>query len=250
MPACWKHLDQHQRRDVAALIGSFYDQSKADCSKEPLALPNIKNLLNLGYVKLDDLEKFHAYYLATQGDDSVFVEPHFIDSSADDTPKVEDGSVLLDKHEGFALNPKKLIKEFQQKPSDPKAQGNLFRHYTNHTATAHCVASAIEKNNGRLIDLEPTHGLNVEVSELQWSLLNPTSRGIIFIDMINQAKRERVKKKEAKRNQCFMTGDTNSYSRILKDEKSMELVVDYKLHGRGDDNVECGERCECHVVGI
>ena len=35
MPACWDHLYEQQRRDVAALIGSFYDESKADCSKEP-----------------------------------------------------------------------------------------------------------------------------------------------------------------------------------------------------------------------
>ena len=33
MPVCWNHLDEQQRCDVAALIGSFYDESKADCSK-------------------------------------------------------------------------------------------------------------------------------------------------------------------------------------------------------------------------
>ena len=100
-----------------------------------------QEVLNIGYVKLDDLAKFRVAYLATQGDDYVFVEPPFIDSSADDTPKVEDDCVLLYKHDGFALKPKKLIKEFQQKPGDPKFQGNLFRHYTNNTATAHCDAS-------------------------------------------------------------------------------------------------------------
>ena len=30
MPACWKHLEEQQRRNVAALIGLFYDESKAD----------------------------------------------------------------------------------------------------------------------------------------------------------------------------------------------------------------------------
>ena len=33
MPACWKHLDEQKSRDVAAPIGSFYDESKADFSK-------------------------------------------------------------------------------------------------------------------------------------------------------------------------------------------------------------------------
>ena len=60
MPECWKNLDKEQRRDVAAFIGSFYDDSKADCSKEPQKLPNIKKFLNLGYVKLYDLAKFRA----------------------------------------------------------------------------------------------------------------------------------------------------------------------------------------------
>ena len=184
MPVCWKHLDDQKHRYVAALIGLFYYESKDDCSKEPWALLNIKKFLNYGYVKLYDLAKFRAAYLATQGNDSVFVEPNLIDISSDDNPKVEYGSVLLDNHDGFALNPKKLINQFQQNPGDPKSQGNIFCHYTNHTATVHCVASAIEKKNGRLIDIEPTAGLNVEVSELQLSLLNPTSRDIIVSDIV------------------------------------------------------------------
>ena len=138
------------------LLVRFMMSPRLISRKEPWALPNIKKFFNLGYVKLGDLAKFCAAYLETQGDDSVFVEPTFIDSSADDTPKVEDDSVLLDKHYGFALNPKKLIKEFQQKPGDPKAQSNLFHHYTNHTYTANCVLSGTEKNNGRLIDLDTT----------------------------------------------------------------------------------------------
>ena len=193
MIVCWNHLDEHQRRDVASLIGWFYDESKANLLKEPWALPNIKKFLNFEYVKLDDLAKLCAAYLATWGDDSVFVEPPFIDISADDTPKVEDNDVLLNKHNGFTLNPKKLIKEFQHNPSNPKAQGNLFRHYTNYTSTAYCVASAIEKKNGHLIDIDPTAGLNVEVSDLQQSLINPTSRDTIVSDIIDQVKRRKGK---------------------------------------------------------
>ena len=63
-------------------------------------------------MKLDDLAKLRAAYLSTQGDDYVFVEPPCIDSSDDDTPKVEDECVLLNEHGGFELKPKKLIIEF------------------------------------------------------------------------------------------------------------------------------------------
>ena len=201
MPACLKHLYEQQCRDVAALIGLFYEESKANCSKEPWALSNIKKFLNLGYVNLDDLVKFCVAYLATQRGDYVFVEPSFIDSSDGDTPKVEDDSILLDKHDGFALKPEKLINQFQQNPGNPKAQGNIFRHFTKHTATAHCVASDTEKKNGYLIDIDPTAGLNVEVSEIQRSLPNPTSQDMIISDIIDQAKGKRAKKKEAKQKQ-------------------------------------------------
>ena len=140
-------------------------------------------------MKLDELAKLRADYLATRGNDSVFVEPPLIGSSADDTPKVEDNAALLDKHGGFALKRKKIIKDFQHNTGNPKAQGNIFRHYTNYTATAQCVASVIEKNNYCLIYFDPKTGLNVEVSELQRILLNPTSQDMIVSDIINQAKR-------------------------------------------------------------
>ena len=85
----------------------------------------------------------------------------------------------------------------------------------------------IEKKNGRLIDLEPAAGLNVELYELQRSLLNPTSQDMIGSDIIDQAKGEKAKNEEAKQKWCFMTGNTNRYSWILNDEKSIELIVDY-----------------------
>ena len=56
----------------------------------------------------------------------------------------------------------------------------------------------LKKKNGRLIDLDPKAGLNVEVSELQRSLVNPTYRDMIFSDITDQEKVERSKKKEVK----------------------------------------------------
>ena len=71
-------MEEPQHREVATLLGSFYDESCGECNKEPWSIPNLKKYLNLGYVKLDDLPKFRAVYFLTLGDDSVFVEPsHF-----------------------------------------------------------------------------------------------------------------------------------------------------------------------------
>ena len=65
MPACWKNFYEPQHREVATLLGSFYDESRGDRNKEPWLISNLKTYLNLGYVKLDDLHKVHSDYLAT-----------------------------------------------------------------------------------------------------------------------------------------------------------------------------------------
>ena len=79
MPACWKNLEEPQRCEVATLLGLFYDDSHGDRNKEPWSITNLKNYLDLGYVKLDELYKFLADYFSTLGDDLVFVEPtHFV----------------------------------------------------------------------------------------------------------------------------------------------------------------------------
>ena len=62
-------MEEPQIREVATLLGSFYDESRGDHNKEPWSIPNLKNYLNLGYVKLDDLPKFRPTYFATLGDD-------------------------------------------------------------------------------------------------------------------------------------------------------------------------------------
>ena len=78
MPSCWKNLEEPQSREVATLLGLFYEDSCGDRKKEPWSIPNLKNYSNLGYLKLDDLPKFCSDYFSTLGDNLVFVEPvHF-----------------------------------------------------------------------------------------------------------------------------------------------------------------------------
>ena len=72
MLACWKNLEEDQCQAVATLIDSFYDESRADCTKETWEMGNIKKYLNIEFVTLVDLPKFRASYLATLGNDSIF----------------------------------------------------------------------------------------------------------------------------------------------------------------------------------
>ena len=96
----------------------------------------------------------------------------------------------------------------------------LFLHMTNHVATDHCVAA--KKNNGRFVDLEPSAGLEFAMPEFQTSVLNPTDRYVVISNIISKYQGDRAKKKEAKRMRDFVTGNVNSNSRILNDEKSLE----------------------------
>ena len=219
MPACWNNLEETQHHEISTLIASFYNDLRGDSNKEPWSIQNLKKYLNLGYVKLVDLPKFRGAYFATLGDDSVFVEPtHAVQP-------LQESAALLDKHDGFALKPRKLLGKYQKNCTDSKTQAQLFIHMTNHVATKHCAAAL--KKNERYVDLEPSAGLDVAMSDFQKSVLNPTERDVVISDLINRAQGEGAQKKEAKRKRDFVTGNVNSYSRILNDEKNLEKFKDY-----------------------
>ena len=74
--------------------------------------------LNLGYVKLDNVFKFHAAYLVTKGNESIFVTPIINAGVISESADAMDDSDLLDTHNRFALKPKKLIQEYQENKGD------------------------------------------------------------------------------------------------------------------------------------
>ena len=74
-----------------------------------------------------------------------------------------ENNTLLDDHDGFALNPKNLVKNYQDNRSEPKTQRMMFLHMTNHVSTENCVAA--KKKNGRFVYLEPSAGLDVAMTE-------------------------------------------------------------------------------------
>ena len=148
--------------------------------------------MNLGHLKLDDMPKFCAAYFATCGDDSIFTEPVFVDRSAEDS---NGKAPLLDKHDGFALKPRKLVQQYKDNPEDSQTQGTLFVHMTNHASMQHCIASKKDHHNA---DLELSSGLDVEMSDQQKRMINPPLRDVALSNIINQSQEKHAKKKEAK----------------------------------------------------
>ena len=158
--------------------------------------------------------------MAALGYDYVFANPPLRNAVIKEAGNMK----LFDDHDGFVLKPKKLMKKYKDNHGNSKVPGKLFIHMTNFSASEHVA----NKNKlGRVVDLAPSSFLDVKVSNLQKTLLNPTARDVIIADIIDQPRGERAKKKEAKRKQCFMTGNIKSYSRIMNDEKGLEKIQDY-----------------------
>ena len=65
------------------------------------------------------------------------------------------------------------------------------------------------------------------MSDFQKCVLNLAEQDVVIGDLINRAQGEGAKKKEAKRKWDFVTGNINSYSQILNDEKNPEKIRDY-----------------------
>ena len=91
---------------------------------------------------------------------------------------------------------------------------------TNHVTTEYCVAA--NNKNGCFVDIELSSGLYVAMTEFQKSVLNPTYRDVVISNLISQSQGDRAKKKESKRMRDFVTGNVNSYSIILNDEKILK----------------------------
>ena len=114
--------------------------------------------------------------------------------------------------------------EYKEKRHDPEIQGKLFVHMTNFVATEHVTENKAKED---MVQLEPTRGLDVEMTKFQKKLLNPTTKDVMMSELIDQSQGKRAKKKEAKRRQDVINGNIGSYSAILNSEENLEAVKDY-----------------------
>ena len=116
--------------EVAALIGSFYDDYLSNPDKYPWAIDNINKYLYLGYVKFDKMTKFRVAYLETCGDESIISYPPFgiVTDDDSDADTNSNGYILLDHHDGFILKPNNPVEKYHEISGGSKAQGKIFVH--------------------------------------------------------------------------------------------------------------------------
>ena len=65
-PAVWKHMNEEESRKLCSLFDTFSDV---------LSTVNLQQVMSLGFIKLDDIEKLRVFYFTTKEDSSISVEP-------------------------------------------------------------------------------------------------------------------------------------------------------------------------------
>jgi hypothetical protein len=174
---------------------------------------------------LDDLEKLRACYFVTKEDPSVFVTP-----SQPSHPKEEEENRrqwMLDKDfGGFAFAPEHLMAPYKaEKEANPPEKrskviaAKLFRHMTNFVASNHGWHKGT--------NLVPSNYLDVEITQDQIDLLNPTPRDVQVGAIVDQCAGESAKKVIAKRRIDIVSGNVNSYARVLNGAAQLDKIKTY-----------------------
>ena len=70
MPACWKKLTVSQRRKIFHLLHLFEDEASKEPSKGVWNIDNMRRVMEIGFVKYDDITKLRSSVLAATEDPS------------------------------------------------------------------------------------------------------------------------------------------------------------------------------------
>eukprot|EP00956_Cyclotella_meneghiniana_P008732 scaffold11931_cov56-Cyclotella_meneghiniana.AAC.4 len=221
MPACWKRLTEEERRQLCAVM---------DACPRKWTVEHVKSVLLLGFAKLEDMDKLRACYFVAKEDESVFVTSiSFVDEEDDDEPSPSPSMArqwLLDKdYHGYAFAPSDLMKEYLQDKNDNPSDRNkdiaaaLFCRMSNFVAANH----GWHKGS----DLVPSNYLHVEITQDQIDLLNPTPRDVQIGAILDQCAGVRATKAIAKRRVDMISGNINSYARILNGPSQLDKIKSY-----------------------
>jgi hypothetical protein len=232
MPASWQKLSEDDRRNVCDLFERFSGDYKK----------LITDFVALGCGSVDEIDKLRGCYLVTKEDPSVIFDPmiELGPMVVPIVPRRRRQWMLDDECQGFKFAPPKLYQPYladkeQNHPPEwywcdicemghkshvgrcTKLSADLFVAMTNYVCYHHDTDD----------DMIPSPHLNVEVSADQKKALNPTVRDVQIGAVIAQIFGDKAKTKIAKRRIDFMTGNVNSYARILNGPAQMDSISTY-----------------------
>jgi len=238
MPAVWQHMSDGQRRQLCSLFDTFNNQWTKD---------NLVKVMKLGFVHLDDMAKLRGCYLTSKEDPSVLLDSskELTESSTSSTTMQQ---TTLDKdYSAFSLTPTHLMEKYMSDKADhpndddyvfvnviginevvmsswPEGRsrsiaGELFCHMTNFVAATHGWHTG-----GNLV---PSTHLDIAISNEQVDLLNPTPHDIQIGAIIDQCVGRYAKRRIARRRIDIISGNINSYARILNGPAELSKIKTY-----------------------
>ena len=131
-PAAWQHLEIDQRRQVCTLMDTFDGKWNVE---------NLRKVMQLGFVHLDNIDKLRGCYLLSKDDPTIILNP--VPSAEEESGKKQ--SSIDEDYIGFAFKPKALVDAYkasgETKDKEPScfhtASGRFFVHMSNFIAATH-----------------------------------------------------------------------------------------------------------------
>ena len=214
-------MTQEERRELCACFDTF---------SGGWTVENVRKVMSLGFVRLDDITSLRGCWLVTKEDQSVFVDPVYpVDPEPVKSPSTKRQWMLDRDYHGFSFAPRHLMEPYMSSIENhgakwvgkdgEKITGKLFCHMCNF------VASNYGWHTGS--NLVPSPSLDVEITKDQVDLLNPTPRDVQLGAILDQCSGKKATKKIARRRIDFVSGNVNSYARILNRPKQLEKITTF-----------------------
>ncbi len=222
------------RHALVGTIDGFYLSATQNGGMNPSPW-TIKNVCKLvKYVALDDIYQLRGCYLTTKNDPSVFVEP---DQAADMAADVAEMNKLNETLHRFTWKPKFFVDAINREtmrnkdghligPCGAASQvtaNSYFSWITNFVAEQHANATK------GLRFLELSSCSNVEVTEDQRYLLQPTASIVLVGNILEDSIGQNAKKKIPKQRVNMIAGNKASYNQVLNNPKSIEYITEASL---------------------
>jgi hypothetical protein len=216
------------------MINGFYLSAKqnGETNSSPWTIKNVCKLVKC--VALDDIYQLRGCYLTTKFDPSVFIEP---DQAAEMAAGIVEANKLKEILHHFTWKPNFFVGAINRETTRNKdghligpcgaasqiTANSYFSHITNFVTEQHANAT-----KGRKF-LELSSCLNVEVTEDQRYLLQPTASKVLVGNILEDLIGQNAKKKIPKQRVIMIAGNTANYSWVLNNLKSLEYIAEASL---------------------